>query len=275
MSTISATDYEFIRRLVYDHSRINLGHDKVELVCSRLRKRLRTLNMAGFGQYFDFLRSPAGEEEVTDLLDVISTNVTDFFREPVHFQFMRETALPEWGQARHRKKGDVFQVWSAACSSGEEPYTLAMTLAEYAREHPGFNWRVTASDLSTRMLDRAREGVYRLERIKLPSPEMLRRYFQRGTGQYEGHARVKPELRHHLEFRHQNLMEPYPFDFKFDLIFCRNVMIYFDRKTQEALVPRLRNQLDPNGYLFVGHSESLIGIDKALKLIRPSVYRHA
>lgn len=275
MSAINSTDYEFIRRLVYDHSRINLGHDKVELVCSRLRKRLRTLNLEGFAQYFDLLRSPAGEEEVTDLLDVISTNVTDFFREPLHFQFMRETALPDWCAARGRKPGDVFRVWSAACSSGEEPYTLAITLAEFFREHPGFNWHVTASDLSTRMLDRAREGVYRMERVKLPGPELLRRYFQRGTGKFDGHARVKPELRQQVTFQHQNLMEPYPFNQKFDLIFCRNVMIYFDRKTQESLVPRLRNQLDPQGYLFVGHSESLIGIDKALKIIRPSIYRHA
>ena len=275
MSAISTTEYEFIRRLVYDHSRINLGNDRVELVCSRLRKRLRTLNLQGFTQYLEFLRSPAGDAEVTDLLDVISTNVTDFFREPVHFQFMRETALPDWCQAKTRKPGDVFQVWSAACSSGEEPYTLAITLAEYFRENPGFSWRVTASDLSTRMLDRAREGTYPLERVKLPNPELLRRYFQRGIGNFDGQARVKPELRQHLEFRHQNLMKPYPFDHKFDLIFCRNVMIYFDRKTQETLVPRLRNQLEAQGYLFVGHSESLIGFDKALKIVRPSIYRHA
>ena len=274
MSAISATDYEFIRQLVYDHSRINLGHDKVELVSSRLRKRLRTLNFNDFPPYLDFLRSSAGEEEVTDLLDVISTNVTDFFREPAHFQFMETIAMPEWLRAKGRKPGDRFRVWSAACSSGEEPYTLAITLAEYARENPGFDWEITASDLSTRMLDRAAEAVYRLERVQLPKPEWLRRYFQRGTGKFDGQARVKSELRQKITFAHQNLMEPYPFSQKFDLTFCRNVMIYFDRPTQESLVPRLRAQLDANGYLFVGHSESLIGIDKALKIVRPSIYRH-
>jgi chemotaxis protein methyltransferase CheR len=275
MSAISATDYEFIRQLVYDRSRINLGHDKVELVSSRLRKRLRTLNFKDFSPYLDLLRSRAGEEELTDLLDVISTNVTDFFREPAHFQFLETIALPEWQRAKDRKPGDRFRVWSAACSSGEEPYTLAITLAEYASANPGFDWEITASDLSTRMLDRASEAVYRLERIQLPRPEWLRRYFQRGTGKFEGHARVKNELREKVTFAHQNLMEPYPFSQKFDVIFCRNVMIYFDRNTQETLVPRLRSQLGPHGYLFVGHSESLIGVDKALKIVRPSIYRHA
>lgn len=274
MAAIETTDYEFIRQLVYQHSRINLGPDKVELVCSRLRKRLRSLNLDDFRPYVDFLRSPAGEDEMTDLLDVITTNVTDFFREAAHFDFMRTVALPDWQKARGRKSGDVFRIWSAACSSGEEPYTLAITLAEYERENPGFRWEIVASDLSTKMLDRAQQGIYRLERLKLPQPEWLRRYFQRGTGNQDGFARVKPELREHISFHHVNLMQtPYPFQERFQLVFCRNVMIYFDRKTQEQLVPRLRGQLDPTGYLFVGHSESLIGVDHALKVVRPSIYR--
>ena len=276
MAAIETTDYEFIRQLVYQHSRINLGPDKVELVCSRLRKRLRSLNLDSFRPYIEFLRSPAGEDEMTDLLDVITTNVTDFFREAAHFDFMRTTALPDWVKAKGRKPSDVFRVWSAACSSGEEPYTLAITLAEYFREQPQYRWEIVASDLSTRMLDRAHLGIYRLERIKLPQPEWLRRYFQRGTGKQEGFARVKPELREQITFQHLNLMQsPYPFQERFQLVFCRNVMIYFDRKTQEQLVPRLRAQLDPTGYLFVGHSESLIGIDQALKVVRPSIYRLA
>ncbi len=276
MAAIETTDYEFIRQLVYQHSRINLGPDKVELVCSRLRKRLRSLNLDGFRPYIEFLRSPAGEEEMTDLLDVITTNVTDFFREATQFDFMRDVALPAWAKVKGRKAGDVFRVWSAACSSGEEPYTLAITLAEFFREHPQYRWEISASDLSTKMLDRAHQGIYRLERIRLPQPEWLRRYFQRGTGPQEGFARVKTELRQNINFLHLNLMQnPYPFHERFQLIFCRNVMIYFDRKTQEQLVPRLRSQMDPTGYLFVGHSESLIGIDPALKVVRPSIYRLA
>jgi chemotaxis protein methyltransferase CheR len=273
---IDAAEYEFIRQLVYDRSRINLGPDKVELVCSRLRKRARALHLAGLEEYIDLLRSPAGEEEVTGLTDVISTNVTDFFREPDHFDFLRDTVLPEWKAAKDRRAGDVFQAWSAACSSGEEPYTLAIVLAQYFQNGAARDWNITASDISTRILGRAQEAVYLEERIKLPEPELLRRFFQKGTGQYEGHFRVKPELRSRVAFRHQNLFEwPYPFKHKFDILFCRNVMIYFDRKTQEQLVPRLKEQLVPGGYLFVGHSESLIGIDHTLKCVRPSIYRRA
>jgi chemotaxis protein methyltransferase CheR len=269
---IDAAEYEFIRQLVYDHSRINLGPDKAELVSSRLRKRARVLQLDGLEDYLRLLHSSQGEAEVTGLMDAISTNVTDFFREPDHFDFLRSTVLPEWKKARGSSEG--FQAWSAACSSGEEPYTLAIVLAEHFRGSHEDGWDITASDISTRMLGRAQEAIYAQERVKLPDPEWSRRYFQKGTGKFEGHYRVKPVLCQRVTFRHLNLFEwPYPFKNKFNIIFCRNVMIYFDRKTQELLVPRLKEQLVPGGYLFVGHSESLIGIDHSLKCVRPSIYR--
>lgn len=275
MATIDTEEYEFIRRLVYERSRINLGPDKTELVSSRVAKRLRALRLSGFGEYCELLRSPAGEEEMKDLLDVISTNVTDFFREAEHMRYLAETALPEWQAAKPVAGGDkVFRVWSAACSSGEEPYTLAIVLAEYFRENTPRDWRIVASDISTRMLEKARQGIYQQERVKLPRPEWLARYFQRGTGDFEGYCRVKPLLRDRVVFQHQNLMHwPYPFREPFQVIFCRNVMIYFDRPTQEQLIARLKEQLVPGGYLFVGHSESLVGIEHGMKCARPSIYR--
>jgi chemotaxis protein methyltransferase CheR len=273
---IAAAEYEFIRKLVYDRSRINLGSDKVELVCSRLRKRARTLHLDSLEAYIQLLKSPAGEEEFTGLLDSISTNVTDFFREPDHFDYLAQTVLPEWLAAKGRRPKDTFRAWSAACSSGEEPYTLAIVLSEFFRTLPDYNWSVDASDLSTRILSRAQEAIYAQERIKLPDPELLRRYFQRGDGKFQGFCRVKSELRDQVTFRHLNLFDvPYPFRDRFDVVFCRNVMIYFDRGTQEQLVLRLRDQLVPGGCLFVGHSESLIGIDHSLRSVRPSIYRHA
>ena len=272
---IAAAEYEFIRQLVYDLSRINLGPDKSELVSSRLRKRARALQLDGLEAYIELLRSPAGEEEMTGLMDAISTNVTDFFREADHFEFLRSTALPDWDRSGTTGT-DGFRVWSAACSSGEEPYTAAITLAEHFQQRPDRGWGIVASDISTRMLNRAEEGIYAHERVKLPSTDLLRRYFQKGSGQYEGYYRVRSELRQRITFRHLNLFEwPYPFKDKFNVIFCRNVMIYFDRPTQEQLVPRLREQLTPGGYLFVGHSESLIGIDHSLTCVRPSIYRRA
>ncbi len=274
MATIDTEEYEFIRRLVYERSRINLGPDKTELVSSRVAKRLRALRLTGFGEYCDYLRSASGEDELTDLLDVISTNVTDFFREAEHMRYLAESVLPEWQAAKTHPANETFRLWSAACSSGEEPYTLAIVLAEYFREHTPRNWRLDASDISTRILEKARQGIYRQERVKLPQSEWLARYFQRGTGDFAGSCRVKPLLRDRVAFRHVNLMEwPYPFNERFHVVFCRNVMIYFDRPTQEQLIGRLKEQLTPGGYLFVGHSESLVGIEHGMKCVRPSIYR--
>lgn len=265
-------DYEFIRRLVFDQSRINLGPSKKELVVSRIAKRLRLLRLNNFAEYCDFLRSPQGLEEVTDLLDVISTNVTDFFREPTHFDFLQQKALPEWIKSKRSQRGP-YRVWSAACSSGEEPYTIAMVLADFFQCRENCSWQVNASDISTRMLERGRQGIYRSERVQLPSPDWLRRYFQKGVGSFGGQYRVRPELREKVTFQRINLFESFPFTTGFDAIFCRNVMIYFDRPTQENLVSRLHDQLVPGGYLIVGHSESLVGIRHRLKSIQPSIYR--
>ncbi len=271
---ITTGNYEFIRRLVYDHSRIDLGPDKMELVRSRVQKRLRALGLADFESYCRRLHSPSGEEELTALLDVISTNVTHFFREMDHFQFLEKTFLPGYCATEMASAREPLRVWSAACSSGQEPYSLAILLADFFRRHPDRAWRISATDISTRMLEVAQAGIYRSDQVKLPRADWLSVYFQKGTGSREGQYRVKAALRERVTFRHLNLFDwPYPWSEKFDVIFCRNVMIHFDRPTQEQLVARLAAQLEPAGYLFVGHSESLVGIRHGLKNLHPSIYQ--
>lgn len=269
---LADADYDFICRLVYDKSRIALGPDKKILVTSRLAKRLRQLNLGSYREYCDLLRSPAGAEELRNLIDRISTNHTHFFRETKHFDFLRDKLLPQW-RADSRSRDGVFRVWSAASSTGEEPYTIAIHLAEHLAPAESGRWEIEATDISTRVLDIARQAVYDADRLSGMSTELVRRYFQKGMRDWEGHFRVKAEVRERVRFHHLNLLEPpYPFNQPFQVIFCRNVMIYFDRPTQEALVSHLAEKLVPGGHLLVGHSESLSGIKHSLKLVQPAVY---
>lgn len=270
--TLAGTDYDFLCRLVYEHSRINLGPDKRALVSARVAKRLRVLRIGSYQEYCRWLKTPAGEEELGHLVDVISTNHTNFFREEQHFQWLTDYLLPLWNANKGR--GAVFRVWSAASSSGEEPYTLAIVLAEFFGIHGA--WTVDATDISTKVLAKAQKAVYDAERVAPVRADLLRKYFQRGMGQWDGHFRVKEHLREHVTFQHLNLFEArYPFDHRFDLIFCRNVMIYFDRPTQETLIGKLTECLDPGGHLVVGHSESLSAIRHQLRQLQPTIYRRS
>lgn len=270
---LAEKDYNFICRMVYERSRIHLGTDKKALVTSRLAKRLRQLQLPDYDSYCRLLRSPAGEEEIRFLIDRISTNHTSFFREIKHFDFLRETVLPQW-RVRQAPAKDTFRVWSSACSSGEEPYSIAIFLAEYLAAASSERWLIEASDISTRVLELAHQGIYDAERLTAVSAQWLRRYFQKGLHDWEGHFRVKEELRRRIRFHQLNLLESdYPFTQPFDCIFCRNVMIYFDRPTQENLVRHLSERLVPGGFLMVGHSESLNGIKHPLRLVQPAIYQ--
>lgn len=267
---LSDADYEFLRRLIYDHSRINLGHDKRALVSGRVAKRLRSLKIPSYAEYCRWLKTAAGAEELGNLVDVISTNHTHFFREEQHFDWLQSVLLPDW-QARHRR-AEPFRAWSAASSSGEEPYTLAIVLAEFF----GIDgqWTIEATDISTQILQRAEQGIYVAEKIAPVPAQFLHRYFQRGVGKWQGHFRVNDRLRQHVQFQHLNLLQPrYPFSRRFHLIFCRNVMIYFDRPTQETLVGKLTEQLEPGGHLLVGHSESLNSVRHTLRQLHPATYQ--
>ncbi len=265
-------DYDFLRRLIYERSRINLGTDKRVLVASRLAKRLRFLGLKNYHEYCELMRSPQGGEELQFLIDRISTNHTHFFREMKHFDFLEKKFLPAWRTSPAAKSGPL-RVWSAASSTGEEPYTIAVHLAEHLAPATAGAWQIEATDISTRVLEIARRGIYESDRLKGISPEMLRKYFQKGLREWDGSFRVKDELRGRVEFHHLNLLEPpYPFQNNFHVIFCRNVMIYFDRATQEALVSHLTDRLFSGGCLLVGHSESLSGIDHSLQLVQPATY---
>lgn len=265
------SEFEFIRTLVYQRSRIHLTRDKRELVSARLGKRLRATNRRSVGDYCELLRAPGADEELGHLIDAISTNHTFFFREQAHFDFLREKIVPEMTARARTERWPRLRVWSAACSSGEEPYSIAMVLASCAGDWP---WQIEATDVSRRVLARAQRGVYPGETVqRLPAP-LVRTCFQRGFGPQEGNYRVVPELRARVTFHHLNLLdgEP-PFTEPFQVIFCRNVMIYFDRPTQEELVARLTRRLVPGGYLLVGHAESLTHLPHGLRLLRPAVYQ--
>jgi chemotaxis protein methyltransferase CheR len=232
---------------------------------------LRATNLSSIGEYCRLLQSPGADEELVNLIDAISTNHTFFFREIAHFDYLRTTVIPEFTARSRTERWTEFRVWSAACSSGEEPYSIAMTLAESL---PSFPWRVEATDISRRILAKAAAAIYSGDTVaKLPR-ETLRKHFQRGFGPQEGNYRVKAALRDRVSFHHLNLLEGEPaFREPFQVIFCRNVMIYFDRPTQDQLVQRLAARLVPGGYLFVGHSESLTQTRHELLPIKPAIYR--
>jgi chemotaxis protein methyltransferase CheR len=210
------------------------------------------------------------KKEIVPLIDVVTTNKTDFFREPQHFDFLAGKALPEMAA----RNGNQLLIWSAGCSTGEEPYTLAMVLSEYAETHPGFRFRILATDISTAVLAKAEKGVYTEEVISPVPAALKRKYFMRSRDRDSNRVRVVPELRQLVEFRRLNFMEDdYGLAEKADAIFCRNVIIYFDRPTQERILNKLSHHLVPRGYMFVGHAETLHDMNLPLAPVAPALYR--
>jgi chemotaxis protein methyltransferase CheR len=261
----------YIADLVYDRCRIRLHEGKDALIKSRLGKRMRKLGIAGLAEYCDFLRRQGDEEEITMVIDALTTNFTNFLREGEHFKFLVEVALP----ALLPKGRKQFSVWSAACSSGEEPYTIGLYLSEYYPPAQGWDWRITASDISTKVLKQAQQGIYTTDHLEAVPRGWLHKYFDRGLGQWAGCCRVKPGIAGRVTFQQLNLIQTYTHAQMFEIIFCRNVMIYFDRPTQEQLVNRLCRFLAPGGYLFIGHSESLNGLRVPLRCLQPSIYQRS
>jgi len=269
---ISPRDFDFLSRLVYDRSRICLGPEKQPLVAGRLARHIRSLGCTGFADYCGRLATPAGADEIDVVIDLITTNHTHFFREREHFELLSRQLLPTLAtQAKNR--GRPLHVWSAAAASGEEPYSLAITIAEFARSRSLPGWRVYASDISRRMVERCRLGIYEAGKVELPAADWLPRYFRRGFGPREGYCRVKPEVRRAVTVEAVNLFQnAYPVPADLDIVFCRNVMIYFDTPSRADLVNRLFGQLAPGGYLVIGHTESLLGLRHSFRQIRPSVF---
>jgi len=262
-------DLAFVVKLVYERAGIRLHDGKRELVAARLQKRLRHHGLGSYQEYLALLQQDGSGDEMVAFLDALATNHTYFFREEQHFEYVRATLVPE---LLARPGRACIEGWSAACSSGEEPYTLAMTLAEALPDGPG-GFRLFASDLSTKVLATARSGVYKMERVKDVPLNVLRRHFERGTGDQAGLARVVQPLRQRVEFAQLNLLEIGDLGRRFDFIFCRNVMIYFDRAVQQRVVTMLERHLRPGAYLFISHSESLNGITHGLRWVAPAVFQ--
>jgi chemotaxis protein methyltransferase CheR len=271
-------EYQTIAAFVHKASGINLMDGKKELVRARLTKRIRQLSMRDFKSYFQHVMADKSGDELVFLLDALATNLTSFWREPQHFDFMAKTFLPELEARRKRPGGGGarLRIWSAACSSGEEPYTIAMVVMEKSRYFAtGGDFKILATDLSTKVLNIAKRGQYGPESVKTIPPTALRAYLTKVQTEKGGGSiyAVTPELRRAIAFRRFNLMDPLPFKGPMDLIFCRNVMIYFDRDTIAQLVEKFYNLLEVGGYLFIGHSESLSGLTHRFKYVAPCVYR--
>jgi chemotaxis protein methyltransferase CheR len=269
---ISADEYECVRQLVYERSGINLGDNRQHLVQARLAKRIRFYKMSCFSEYFHFLETDKSGE-INHLIDAICTNTTFFFREPDHFDFLAESLRQKIIDGNLHSQRYTLRVWSAACSSGEEPYTIAMVLNHVLKDFPTIDFKILATDLSQKILDQAMQGQYAAEKLKIV-PELYRRSsFQPIAPRNNSEYVIVPELRKKVTFANFNLITPnFPFKHGFDYVFCRNVMIYFDQATKKGLVNRIADHIKPEGYLIVGHSESLNGLKNDLTYVKPTIY---
>jgi chemotaxis protein methyltransferase CheR len=270
------TTQEFIRLSEFIHTQcgIKMPPGKKIMLEARLQKRLKSVGAATFGEYCEYLfNSPNSQEELVQMINAVTTNKTDFFREPGHFHILTDTVLPPFIDPASGG-GSCFTVWSAGCSSGEEPYTLAMVLSEFAALHPGFRFSIVATDISTKVLEKAKLGIYDEERIATVPVSIKQKYLMKSKDRGKGQVRITPELRSQICFERVNLMdEQYRRPELLDVVFCRNVIIYFERQNQEKLLGRLCNSLKPGGYLFLGHSETVHGFDLPLQRVTSTVYR--
>lgn len=261
-------DFDFLRKISNQHSGILVPDDKFDMFYSRLSKRVRLLGFTRFKQYCDYLQHHP-EQEFTEFINAVTTNLTSFFREKHHFDYLAETVLPELLKKNQAQR--QIKVWSAGCSTGEEPYSLAMTLLENVPS--GWDVKILATDLDTNVLATAAEGIYALERVTSIGEQRLKRWFQKGVGAQSRKARARADLRRIIHFKQLNLMQDWPMQGVFDVIFCRNVLIYFDRDTKARLVNRYAGLLRQGGHLFIGHSESLHQIDVPFMLVGHTIYR--
>ena len=273
---MSDAEFQRFSALIYEKCGINLVPAKKTMLTARLSKRLRECGIFSFREYFDYVNSPRGQsEELVRMIDAVSTNKTDFFREPQHFDFLVKKVLPDFVRNGSIGPGRRLNIWSAGCSSGEEPYTLAMVLSEFYQNPGRGEFSILATDISTRVLGLAGRGIYAERLIEPVSLQLKRKYLMKGKGSQAGFCRIVPELRKCIRFRRLNLIEGRNFGLRMGMgiIFCRNVIIYFDRNTQINLFEKFYNQLQPGGYLFIGHSETLNGINDQFVPVGSAVYQ--
>lgn len=274
---LSDSDFARLAQLIEGETGIQMPEHKIQMLLSRLVRRMRELGFERVDQYCRFLfDDPAGEAERVHFFDAITTNKTDFFREPKHFDYLLQQVLPQLAESRRLDDLGRVQIWCAGCSTGEEPYTIALLLARHAEEQKRlskpFSFALLATDISTKVLAQARNGIYTAEQIA-PVPEPLRQeYFRRHRDPQRNEFRMSPVLRSRISFHRLNLMvDRYPVSDNFDVVFCRNVMIYFNRPTQERVMQKLLERVRPGGYLFIGHSESANGFDLPARTVANSV----
>jgi chemotaxis protein methyltransferase CheR len=274
---LTEENFDRLSELITSRCGIKMPKVKKLMLEGRLRKRLRALGIDCFEKYCDYLFSEDGmENELVHMIDVVTTNKTEFFREPDHFDFLSREALPELVDREGAGIRKQLTVWSAGCATGEEPYTIAMVINEFAEYYndSSFDYVVLATDISTKVLDTAKMGIYREDKVQPVKEELKKKYIMRGKGGQEGFSRVVPELRGRLRFRRLNFMES---DFGFrepiDIVFCRNVIIYFDKQTQEQILGRIIYHLRRGGYLFIGHAETLSYLNMPIVQVAPSVYK--
>jgi chemotaxis protein methyltransferase CheR len=263
--TLSPGEFEQISELAYRTCGIDLRQGKESLVQARLGKKIREGNYASFQQYYQHVVADRTGAELIDLLDALTTNFTSFLREPAHFEFLRKSILTGLN-------GPI-RIWSAGCSSGEEPFTIAFSLLEELGMAASSRCRILATDISVRAIKTAQSAAYPADRFGDFPVDYRGKYLLRGSQRWEGWYRVKPPIRGMIEFHRSNLMEPFHHSQPFQVIFCRNVMIYFSKATQKDLVNRFARCLAPGGYLFIGHTESLTGLEHPYQYIKPAVYR--
>ena len=268
---LSNRNFDALSRYIYDYSGIKMPITKLTMLEGRLRRRLRATGIPSFNAYCDYLFKHGGiEKEAIFLIDAVTTNKTDFFREPKHFEFMEQVGLPELAAAGHRR----LRLWSAACSIGAEPYTMAMVMQDFVESRSGFDYRILATDLSTDVLAAARRGVYPRDMIQPVPPEVQRRHVMVSRDSERGEVRIHPRLRSTIGFARMNLMDSaYRVGEPMHMIFCRNVLIYFDKPTQARVLSRLCDCLAPGGFLYVGHSETVTGIALPVRQVANTVFK--
>lgn len=267
-------DFNYLSQLANDMAGIKLSEAKRELVYGRLSKRLRKLGLGSFEHYCELLRNKEnGDEEFTHFINCITTNVTSFFRENHHFEFLANELIPELTEKNSNASKPRLRIWSAGCSSGKEPYSIAITLREAIANIEKWDVKILATDLDSNILQVARQGVYSEEKLDEIPPQRRKKWFRTGKGVNAGTIKICDEVQNMVTFNQLNLTDEWPLKGIFDVIFCRNVTIYFDKATRIKLLDRFAEHLTPNGYLFVGHSESLFGLTKRFATVGRTIHR--
>jgi chemotaxis protein methyltransferase CheR len=273
-ATLTDPDFRRLSGFIEGELGIRMPEGKRIMLESRLQKRLRRFGFTTYKQYVDYVFSPEGREtELINMIDAVTTNKTDFFREPDHFEYLVDRILPAALARDGAGISRPFAVWSAGCSTGEEPYTIAMVLEERRSLDPRFSYHIFASDLSTQVLEKAKNAVYEEAKAEVVPLSFKKKYMLRSKDKDKNLVRMKPEIRSRISFERINFMDDrYPVSEAFDVVFCRNVIIYFERQIQEAILRKLCAHLRPGGWLILGHSETLTGMTMPLKGVAPTIY---